>query len=242
MDVTWNPLTGCTKISPGCRNCFAERIALRLQRLGAAKYHAGFQVTLHDDVLEHPLNWRKPRFIFVNSMADLFHKDVPLEYILRVFDIIRRTPWHTYLVLTKRADRLAELSPELPWHPNLWMGVTVENADYKWRIDCLRRTGAHDKLLSMEPLLGPVPEMDLRGIDWVLVGGETGPNCRPMRPEWVRDIRDQCVRAGVPFHFHGWGGPREHVGYRLLDGESWRQKPESIRKMARPKQLALFEG
>ncbi len=226
--ATWNPVTGCTKISPGCKNCYAERMALRLQAMGQPNYANGFHLTLHENVLEKPLHWKKPRAVFVNSMSDLFHKDVPLDFILRVFDVMQRAHWHTYQLLTKRSARLAELSPELPWQPHIWMGVSVENADYTFRIEHLRQTGAHLKFLSLEPLLGPLPNLDLRDIHWVIVGGESGPRARPIRAAWVREIRDQCVAAGVPFFFKQWGGTRRKKSGRLLDGELWEQMPSSL--------------
>src|SRR2546421_149114 len=183
VTATWNPLTGCTKISPGCKNCYAERMSHRLKLMGQRNYANGFALTLHEHALDIPLRWKKPERIFVNSMSDLYHKDVPLDFILRVFDVMTRADWHTFKILTKRADRLEELSPRLPWPANVWQGVSVENADYTFRIDPLRRTGAKVKFLSVEPLLGPIPDLDLAGIDWVIVGGESGPGCRPMEPE-----------------------------------------------------------
>ena len=223
--ATWNPVTGCTKISPGCKHCYAERLALRLQAMGQPNYANGFRVTLHESALEKPLHWKKPRAVFVNSMSDLFHKDVPLDFILRVFDVMSRASQHTYQILTKRSQRLLELDAELPWQPHIWMGVSVENADYTFRIEHLRQTGAHVKFLSLEPLLGPLPDLDLHAIDWVIVGGESGPHTRPIRAEWVREIRDQCVDAGVPFFFKQWGGTRRKRNGRLLDGELWEQMP-----------------
>jgi protein gp37 len=189
-EATWNPLTGCTKISPGCKHCYAERMALRLQAMGQPNYANGFNLTLHEDALELPLRWKKPQKIFVNSMSDLFHKDVPDEFILRTFDVMRRAAWHRFQVLTKRSDRLLELSPRLPWADNIWMGVSVEDQDYTFRIDHLRRTDAQIKFLSLEPLLGPLRRLRLTGIDWVIVGGESGPGARPMDPSWVSDIRN----------------------------------------------------
>lgn len=204
-ETTWNPLTGCTKVSPGCKNCYAARMAKRLQAMGLANYRDGFRLALHEDMLEKPLEWKKPRRIFVNSMSDLFHKDVPVEFVLRVFDVMRRAHWHTFQVLTKRAERLEELSRVIDWSGNVWMGVSVENADYEFRIDHLRRTGAKIKFLSLEPLLGPLQKLNLENINWVITGGESGPGARPMDPEWARDLRDQCAGAGVPFFFKQWG-------------------------------------
>ncbi len=224
-EATWNPVTGCTKISPGCKHCYAERLAKRLQAMGVKKYANGFRVTLHPDVLDIPLHWRKPRMIFVNSMSDLFHDEVPLTFIQRVFGTMQRAHWHTFQVLTKRAERLAHLAPHLPWPRNVWMGVSVENERYKYRIDLLRQVPAAVRFLSLEPLLGPLPELDLRGIHWVIVGGESGPGARPMRPEWVTDIRDQCLAAGVPFFFKQWGGVHKARNGRILDGRLWNQLP-----------------
>lgn len=226
-ESTWNPLTGCTKVSPGCANCYAERMAKRLQAMGQANYRNGFALTMHEQALELPLRWRKPQVIFVNSMSDLFHRDVPLEYIRRVFDVMQRASWHQFQVLTKRAERLEELSPELPWPRNVWMGVSVENADYTWRIDHLRRTGAAVKFLSVEPLLGSLGHLDLAGIDWVIVGGESGPGARPLMDEWVIEVRDQCQAAGVPFFFKQWGGVQKKKAGRLLQGRTWDDVPDT---------------
>ncbi len=224
-ESTWNPVTGCTKVSPGCRHCYAERMAVRLRAMGQQNYRNGFKVTLQPHMLELPLRWKAPQTIFVNSMSDLFHKDVPLEYIRRVFEVMRRAYWHRFQVLTKRADRLAALRAELEWAPNIWMGVSVEGEKYRRRIDSLRETGAVLKFLSLEPLLGPLPRLDLRGIHWVLVGGESGPNARPMDPEWARDLREQCRRAKVPFFFKQWGGRNKKEAGRVLDGRTWDEMP-----------------
>ena len=204
-EATWNPLTGCTKVSPGCKNCYAERMSGRLQLMGQANYANGFKLTLQPHMLGVPLRLKKSRRIFVNSMSDLFHKDVPEDYIRRVFDVMAEAHWHQFQVLTKRAERLEELSPRLPWPANVWQGVSVENADYTFRIDHLRRTGAKVKFLSVEPLLGPIPDIDLTGIDWVIVGGESGPGCRPMDIDWVLDIRKACAAANVPLFFKQTG-------------------------------------
>ena len=227
-DATWNPVTGCTKISPGSKHCYAERMANRLQLMRQANYRNGFQLTLQPQMLELPSSWRSPRKIFVNSMSDLFHKDVPLEYIARVFDVMKCANWHQFQVLTKRADRLRELSARLPWPFNVWMGVSVENSDYVDRIDDLRASGAAIKFLSLEPLLGPLPELSLRGIDWVIVGGESGPGARPMDEEWVIDIRNQCARAGVAFFFKQWGGVRKASTGRILEGRTYDEMPEPL--------------
>ena len=184
-ESTWNPLTGCTKISPGCKHCYAERMAKRLKAMGQPNYVNGFKLTMHEHVLEKPLEWKSPQVIFVNSMSDLFHKDVPLEFIQRVFDTMKRAHWHQFQVLTKRSDRLKELSSYLEWTDNIWMGVSVENEKYIYRIDDLRKTKAKIKFLSIEPLLGPLPKMNLKGINWVIVGGESGPGARPLEREWV---------------------------------------------------------
>jgi len=224
-EATWNPLTGCTKISPGCKHCYAERMALRLRAMGVDKYRNGFRLTLHPDTLAEPLRWTTPRTIFVNSMSDLFHHEVPLDFIQQVFDVMQRAHWHRFQVLTKRAERLHELDPLLPWPANVWMGVSVENATYTYRIDLLRQTGAAIKFLSLEPLLAPLPNLDLSGIDWVIVGGESGPGARPMAVEWVRDIRDQCLSAGVAFFFKQWGGTVKKRTGRLLDGRTWDEMP-----------------
>ena len=222
---TWNPITGCVKISPGCMHCYAERMAKRLQAMGQPNYANGFKLAMHEHALELPLQWKKPQTIFVNSMSDLFLKDVPVEFIKRVFDVMGKAQQHTFQVLTKRADRLHALSAELPWMPNIWMGVTVENNEYTHRIDHLRQTGAYLKFLSIEPLLGPISHLDLAGIDWVIVGGESGPGARPMRPEWVMDIRNQCRKADVPFFFKQWGGVRKNKAVRELEGITWDEMP-----------------
>jgi protein gp37 len=225
-DATWNPVTGCSKVSPGCKHCYAERMAKRLQAMGQPNYANGFEVTLQPHMLELPLEWKRPRRVFVNSMSDLFHKDVPLSFIKRVFSVMRRAKWHQYQLLTKRSERLLEVSPLLTWEPHIWIGVSVENDDYTSRIDDLRKTGADVKFLSLEPLLGPLRKLNLRGMDWVIVGGESGPGARPMNPDWVREIRDQCVRANVPFFFKQWGGPFKKRTGRVLDGRTWDQMPQ----------------
>jgi len=226
--ATWNPVTGCTKISAGCLNCYAERMTKRLRAMGQNNYRNGFKVTCHKDTLNLPLEWKKPQMIFVNSMSDLFHKDVPDSFIKQVFGVIEKTPHHIYQILTKRADRLAKLAPELHWPDNLWMGVTVENAYCVSRIDNLRKVPARVRFLSMEPLIGPVDTLDLTGIHWVIVGGESGPGARPMQPEWARSIRDECVSARVPFFFKQWGGVNKKKAGRLLDKKSWDQMPAAF--------------
>jgi protein gp37 len=227
-ETTWNPVTGCTKISPGCANCYAERMARRLQAMGQPNYVNGFKLTEQPHMLGLPEKWTNPQTIFVNSMSDLFHRDVSADYIHRVFAVMNRASHHRYQVLTKRSQRLMRLSPELPWQRHIWMGVSVEEESYTFRIDHLRETGAHVKFLSLEPLLGPLPGLNLRGIDWVIVGGESGPHARPMSTEWVLDIRDQCLAARVPFFFKQWGGTRKKVNGRKLEGEIWNQMPVAV--------------
>jgi protein gp37 len=224
-DATWNPVTGCTKISPGCKHCYAERLAGRLKAMGQANYRNGFLVTLQPQMLDLPLRWKSPRLVFVNSMSDLFHEEVPTAYIKQVFKIMRDAHWHYYQVLTKRSDRLLELNRDLKWVPQIWMGVSVENEKYAGRIDELRQTGAHVKFLSLEPLLGPLRNLDLRGIDWAIVGGESGPGARPIDPTWVTSLRDQCVKAGVPFFFKQWGGVQKSKTGRALEGRTWDEMP-----------------
>ncbi len=227
-ESTWNPLTGCTKVSPGCQHCYAERMALRLQAMGQPNYRNGFKLTLHENVLEKPLEWKKPQLIFVNSMSDLFHKDVPVDFVQRVFDVMRRADWHIFQILTKRADRLEELSPEIDWPANVWMGVSVETEKYVFRIDHLRRTAAKTKFLSLEPLLGPLHGLNLNDINWAIVGGESGPGARPIDQAWVTDIRDQCLAAKVPFFFKQWGGVQKKRAGRLLQGRTWDEMPASV--------------
>ena len=227
-EATWNQVTGCDKVSPGCKHCYAERMAERLQAMGQPNYRNGFELTLQPQMLDLPLRWKKPKTIFVNSMSDLFHDDVPVAYIQRVFDVMRRADWHRFQVLTKRAERLATLDGQLDWPPNVWMGVSVESARYAARIDELRRTRAVVKFLSLEPLLGPLRGLDLGGIDWAIVGGESGPGARPMDPAWVRDLRDQCLRAQVAFFFKQWGGPNKKATGRLLDDTTWNEMPTRI--------------
>jgi protein gp37 len=226
-EYTWNPVTGCTKTSPGCLNCYAERMAKRLQAMGQQNYRDGFEVAIHEDVLEAPFGWRRPSMVFVNSMSDLFHKEVPVFFIQKTFEVMRRLPRHHFQILTKRAERLGELSRLLPWASNIWMGVSVENKDYIQRIDILRRTDAYVKFLSIEPLLGPISGLDLAGIDWVIVGGESGPRARPMKAEWVTEIRDQCLDAGVAFFFKQWGGTNKKRTGRTLEGRIWNEMPRA---------------
>lgn len=239
-ESTWNPVTGCTKISPGCKYCYAERMAERLQAMGQPNYANGFQLTLQPHMLELPLRWKKPQTIFVNSMSDLFHEDVPVDYITSVFSVMSRAYWHRFQVLTKRADRLEALSPALEWKPNIWMGVSVESDEYRKRIDHLRRTGAYIKFLSLEPLLGPLAALDMRGIDWVIVGGESGPKARPMEPAWVIDLRDQCRRANVPFFFKQWGGKNKKQAGRVLEKRVWNEMPRDSNQKA--SNLVVLQG
>ena len=224
-ESTWNPITGCTKISAGCQNCYAERMAKRLQAMGQRNYRNGFGLTLHESMLDLPLKWKKPQTIFVNSMSDLFHEDVPEEFIYRVFSTMKTANWHQYQVLTKRSARLLQLSSQLPWQDHIWMGITVENSENAFRIDDLRQTSAKFRFLSLEPLLGPMPELNLEGIDWVIVGGESGPGARPMKPDWVIEIRNQCLKSGVPFFFKQWGGTNKRKNGRQLEGKYWNEKP-----------------
>ena len=224
-EMTWNPVTGCTKVSPGCKHCYAERFAKRLQAMGMERYANGFELTLHDDALELPLRWRMPRVVFVNSMSDLFHEDVPVEFIQRVFEVMERCPQHVFQVLTKRSERLLKLRESLPWPANVWMGVSVESPDYTWRINDLRETPAAVRFLSLEPLLSPIADLQLERIHWVIVGGESGPGARPMRVEWVRELRDQCQAEGVDFFFKQWGGVNKKKTGRLLDGRTHDDMP-----------------
>ena len=224
-ESTWNPVTGCTKISVGCKNCYAERMAYRLEAAGSPNYRNGFRVTLHEHALEIPLRWKQPRTIFVNSMSDLFHKAVPFDFISRIFDVMRRASHHRFQILTKRSHRLLQLNSKLTWPDNVWMGVTVENSDCTFRIDDLRQTDAAIKFISFEPLLGPIPDIDLESIDWVIVGGESGPRARPMTHDWVTDIRDQCIVSDTPFFFKQWGGVNKKKAGRTLDGQTWDYMP-----------------
>jgi len=224
-EVTWNPVTGCSKISPGCLNCYAERMARRLKAMNSKNYLNGFEVTCHDHLLETPLTWTKSRTVFVNSMSDIFHEDVPTAFIQKIFDTMNRAPQHTFQVLTKRSERLLKLSQSLYWTKNIWMGVTVESAGYKSRIDDLKNSGAKTKFLSIEPLIDSVGSLDLDGIDWVIVGGESGPGARPMKEEWVVEIRNQCQNSEVPFFFKQWGGTNKKKNGRLLKGKIWDETP-----------------
>jgi protein gp37 len=236
---TWNPVTGCTKVSPGCMNCYAERMAKRLKAMGQPNYANGFELSLHEHVLEIPLQWKKSQTIFVNSMSDLFHEQVPFDFIKKAFDIMHRAYWHKFQVLTKRSERLLDLDKHLDWKENIWMGVSVESESYTNRIDHLRKTHASIKFLSIEPLLGPLHNLDLSGIDWVIVGGESGPGSRPMLLNWVVDIRDQCLSADIPFFFKQWGGVNKKKAGRSLEGRTWDEIPKEL---ALPKNKSFGEA
>ena len=224
-ESTWNPLTGCTKISSGCANCYAERMALRLKAMGNPNYSNGFSITMHENALELPLKWKKSQTIFVNSMSDLFHEDVPDEFIFRVFDVMCKADWHCFQILTKRAERLEELNSKLLWMPHIWMGVTVEEQSCAYRIQHLERTGANIKFLSLEPLLGLIVNLNLEKIDWVIVGGESGPKSRPMKKSWATDICNRCQESNVPFFFKQWGGVNKKKAGRELNGRIWSETP-----------------
>ena len=224
-ESTWNPTTGCTKISLGCKNCYAERIAYRLQSMGNPSYVNGFSITCHNHMLYQPIKWKKPQRIFVNSMSDLFHENIPNEFIFKVFEVMNRANWHQYQVLTKRSERLLDLNKQLNWQPNIWIGVTVEASMYKYRIEHLKKTDAYIKFLSLEPLLDAIGHLDLSLIDWVIVGGESGPNARPIEKSWVLDILNQCKKANVPFFFKQWGGQNKKKQGRTIDGRTWDEMP-----------------
>ncbi|HXV11452.1 MAG TPA: phage Gp37/Gp68 family protein [Burkholderiales bacterium] len=224
-EMTWNPVTGCTKISPGCKHCYAETMAMRLVAMGSPRYLNGFRVTLQEDVVDLPRRWRAPRTIFVNSMSDLFHSEIPDEFIERVFKTMNECPQHQFQVLTKRADRVVELAERFDWTPNIWMGVSVENQKYAIRAVKLSQVPASVRFLSVEPMLGPIEELPLRGIHWVIVGGESGRGARPIELEWVKDVFRQCRDANVPFFFKQWGGVRKHVTGRKLFGRTYNEMP-----------------
>ena len=241
-ELTWNPVTGCTKISPGCKFCYAEVMSRRLKAMGVDKYSEGFNIRTHADTLNIPFSWKKPKVVFVNSMSDLFHPDVPVEFIKAVFSVMNQTPQHIYQVLTKRSERLLELSVELSWTDNIWMGVSIENEDYRYREDDLSKTAAKTKFLSVEPLIGPIKKLKLDRIDWVIVGGESGHKARPLKKQWVDDIRLQCENSKVAFFFKQWGKakfnenqfdptidtehPQHAKGGCELDGKVYRQMPK----------------
>jgi protein gp37 len=233
-EATWNPVTGCDRVSPGCAHCYALDLAARLKRMGQPKYQIdgqrrssgpGFAVTLHQDALQAPLRWRTPRLVFVNSMSDLFHEEIPVSFIQEVFSIMAEAHWHVFQVLTKRHERLLSLAGDLQWPENVWMGVSVENRKFVHRADYLREVPAAVRFISAEPLLGPLDDLSLDRLDWLIVGGESGPKHRPMQIEWARDLRDRCLEADVPFFFKQWGGLRSKSGGRELDGALWSQMP-----------------
>ncbi|MCZ7627280.1 MAG: phage Gp37/Gp68 family protein [Candidatus Methylomirabilis sp.] len=226
-ELSWNPVTGCTKISPGCQHCYAERLSHRLQAMGNYNYRNDFEVTLQEQMLRLPFSWKRPHRIFVNSMSDLFHEAVPVEYIVRVFEVMQQAHWHQFQVLTKRSERFRQLAPSLPWTDNIWMGVSIEARSYLYRIDHLRHTPAAIKFISFEPLLESLGAVDLRGIDWAIVGGESGPGARPIERSWVVEILQACRQAGVPFFFKQWGGTNKKRAGRLLDGRTWDEVPAS---------------
>jgi protein gp37 len=230
-ESTWNPVTGCTKISPGCSHCYAERMANRLRAMGQPNYRNGFRVTVHPDTVETPLRWRRPQMVFVNSMSDLFHAHVPVDFILDLNSIMKQANWHVFQILTKRSERLVDCDSCIDWAENIWMGVTVENADYLHRIDHLRQCRARNRFISFEPLLGPVGRINLSKIDWVIVGGESGPGARPVLPEWVIDIKKQCIDQNVPFFFKQWGGVRKKKNGRVLEGKIYDAMPHAMTAM-----------
>ncbi len=224
-EYTWNPVTGCTKISHGCKNCYAERMSRRLKAMGVNKYRNAFSVTLHESVLEEPTKWSKPRLVFVNSMSDLFHESVPTWFIKAVFEVMNQESQHTFQVLTKRPARAIHINEKLCWTSNIWFGVSIESDQWTERLDLLKGTGAHTKFLSLEPLLGPLPNLELQGVDWVIAGGESGPKARPVKVEWVREIRDNCIKSNVPFFFKQWGGVFKKRTGRILDNRTWDEMP-----------------
>lgn len=225
-ESTWNPVTGCTKISDGCDNCYAYRMANRLKCMGSPKYSQGFEVVLHDYCLQYPLKWKRPSLIFVNSMSDLFHDEVPLEFIQKVFEVMNEASWHVFQLLTKRSERLSQLAEYLIWTPNIWQGVTVESKKYVDRIEHLRNVPASIKFVSFEPLLGNIGDIDLSGIDWAIVGGESGPKAREMDADWVLALKKNCDNQAIPFYFKQWGGTNKKKAGRLLLGKTWDAFPE----------------
>ncbi len=224
-EYSWNPVTGCTKISSGCNHCYAERMARRLKAMGVKRYKGGFEVTIHNDLIEVPIKLKKPHLIFVNSMSDLFHHDVPFSFIHNIFQIMEQAKWHTFQLLTKRPERLAELAPLLKWSKNIWVGVTIENGDCIDRISYLKNVPAQVRFLSLEPLLSPLPNIDLSFIDWVIVGGESGPKARPISKKWVEDIQRQCQEEHIPFFFKQWGGVNKKKNGKILNGKTYTEMP-----------------
>jgi protein gp37 len=227
-DSTWNPVTGCTKVSQGCKHCYAQRFAERFRGVPGHPFEQGFDLKLWPERLELPLSWKEPRRIFVNSMSDLYHPSVPRTFINRIFQTMRRARWHSFQILTKRAERLANIGADLSWSTNIWQGVSVEDERVLERVELLRKVPAHVRFLSLEPLIGPLSHLDLTGIHWVIVGGESGPHARPMKKDWVVDIRKQCREQAVPFFFKQWGGVHKHATGRLLDGRTWDGFPERL--------------
>lgn len=233
-DASWNPVTGCDKVSPGCAHCYAETFAERFRGVPGHPYEQGFDLRLWPERLQLPLRWKEPRRVFVNSMSDLFHEEIPDEYVRRVFDVMVAAHWHQFQVLTKRHERLAALAPTLPWPQNVWAGVSIENARHTHRADYLRRVPAAVRFISAEPLLGPLVGLELAGIDWLIAGGESGPGHRPMRREWVEALRDRCQREGVAFFFKQWGGRTSKIGGRLLEEREWNEMPRPQRRWSPP--------
>nr|WP_272908813.1 phage Gp37/Gp68 family protein [Nitrospina gracilis] len=227
-DATWNPVTGCTKVSPGCTHCYAETFAERWRGIPGHPYEQGFDLKIWKSRLEQPLTWKKSRTVFVNSMSDLFHEEVPLPFIQEVFRVMKQASWHQFQVLTKRSKRLMEVAPDLLWPQNVWMGVSVESSDYLYRLDHLRKTNACIRFASIEPLLGPLGKINLKGIHWVIVGGESGPGARPMDPKWVAEIQEQCAKREVPFFFKQWGGVQKKKNGRTLNGRTWDEMPQAL--------------
>jgi len=225
--TSWNPLTGCSKVSVGCQNCYAERMALRLQKMGNKKYKRGFKVTPHYDLIKQPLSWKKPQVIFVNSMSDLFHEDVSDDFVIKMFDTMNQAHWHTFQILTKRSKRLAKIASDLHWSENIWMGVTVETSKQLFRLTDLGNVPASIRFVSMEPLLGHINDFPVDNLDWVIVGGESGPKARPIQESWVIEIRNRCLKHNIPFFFKQWGGVNKKKSGRLLDGKYWDEIPST---------------
>lgn len=225
-ESTWNPITGCDRVSPGCEHCYAERMAKRLKAMGVKKYRRGFKVTIHKDVLCDPLKWKKSQLIFVNSMSDLFHKDVPFEFVQQIFEVMRQCPHHIFQILTKRSKQLKRKAKLIDWPDNVWMGVTVESRQYRFRIDDLRTTKAKTKFISFEPLIRPIGDVDLSGIDWAIVGGESGPGARPMKQEWVEELLEESQNQKVKFFFKQWGGVNKKKTGRELNGQTYDAMPD----------------
>ncbi|MBR6983250.1 MAG: phage Gp37/Gp68 family protein [Ruminococcus sp.] len=225
-ECSWNPITGCTKISEGCRNCYAARMAHRLKAMGNIRYENEFEVTIHEDLIDKPLHWKKPKRIFVNSMSDLFHKDIPDEVIIRIFQTMNKANWHTFQILTKRSDRLAALSKKINWTPNIWMGVSIENKETIFRAEHLKNTNAAIKFISAEPLLESIDDIDLNGIDWLIVGGESGPCCRPLSEEWVVELKNLARKTNTAFFFKQWGGINKKKNGSKLRGKYYKEYPK----------------